>query len=461
MMAVEKAPLEALSSVETEACLLGSLMRQNDTIDSVADTLSPEHFAEAIHGRIYSAIVKEASLGRPSNPLTIKSYFHDDPTINQLGGVSYLAKLTGTLSSGMSVKDCSRQIIELADRRSLVARLDSALALACDPSQSNETVLDAADEAITSLSSGRDGLSQPSAAQAMDSMIAAFDQPKSGVLCRQIGSLDDLLGPLRPKQLIIGAGRPGMGKTAVALSYSVCAALSGHGVLFVSLEMSADELAARMTADLCFDGHSGIPFESIRDGKLNRMQLGAISEARDRMAEAPFRIIDAGSLSVGRLAMIVRRYKRRFAAQGHKLELVVIDYLQLLSPDTKGRSNYEAVSEVSRSLKAIAKDHDVAVLALAQLSRAVEQRPDKRPVLSDLRDSGQIEQDADAVLFLYRHEYYLRLAEPEQNDPKREDWEAALEKCRGSLELILAKRRNGRTGKGQAIFWVGNQAVRG
>lgn len=461
MMAVEKTHIEALSSVETEAVLLGALMAQNDTIDAVADILSPEHFSEALHGRIYSAIVKEASLGRPANPLTIKSYFHDDQSINQVGGIAYLAKLTGTLSRGMSVKDCTRQIIDLADRRALVISLDNALTLARDPSQPNDIVLDATDEAITSLSSGRDGLAQPTAAQAMDAMIASFDQPKSGVLCRQIGSLDDLLGPMRPKQLIIGAGRPGMGKTAVALSYSVGAALAGHGVLFVSLEMSADELAARMTADLCFDGHSGIPFESIRDGKLNRMQMGRVAEARDRMAEAPFRIIDAGSLSVGRLAMIVRRYKRRFAAQGHKLELVVIDYLQLLHPDTKGRSNYEAVSEVSRTLKAIAKDHDVAVLALAQLSRAIEQRQDKRPILSDLRDSGQIEQDADAVLFLYRHEYYLHLVEPEPNDPKRGDWEAALEKCRGSLELILAKRRNGRTGKGQAIFWAGNQAVRG
>jgi replicative DNA helicase len=461
MMALQSVPTENLASIETEAALLGGLMSQNDAIDAVADTLAAEHFFEPVHGRIYSAIVKEASLGRPANPLTVKSYFHDDNAIAELGGISYLAKLTGTLSMAMPVRDCARQIKELAERRVLVERLTGALEIALNPSASNDTVLDAADEAVTSISGTTDGIAQMDAGQAFDRMIAAYVEPRHGVQCVRIESLDNLLGPIRPKQLIIGAGRPGMGKTAVALSYSIGAALNGHGVLFVSLEMSADELAARMASDMCFDGHSGVPFEAIRDGRLDQAAMRRVVNARDRIAEAPFRIIDAGSLSVGRLAMIVRRYKRRFAAQGRKLELVVIDYLQLLHPDTKGRSAYESVSEVSRSLKAIAKDYDVGVLALAQLSRAVEQRQDKQPILSDLRDSGQIEQDADAVLFLYRHEYYLRQAEPENDDEKHAIWEQQLEKCRGRLDLILAKRRNGRTGKAQAVFWTGNQAVRG
>jgi replicative DNA helicase len=217
----------------------------------------------------------------------------------------------------------------------------------------------------------------------------------------------------------------------------------------------------RLAADLCFDGREGVPFEAIRDGRLDGAQKMRVARAIARVEDAPFMVADYGSVSIGRLNMIVRRYKRRMAAAGRRLELVVVDYLQLVQPEGKGRSNYEAVSEVSRGLKAIAKDHDLAVFALAQLSRAVEQREDKRPHLSDLRDSGQIEQDADAVLFLYRHEYYLRQAQPDEGDPRHGEWRRRLRDCEGALELILAKRRNGRTGKGQAVFWGGNQAVRG
>ena len=170
--------------------------------------------------------------------------------------------------------------------------------------------------------------------------------------------------------------------------------------------------------------------------------------------------MDVGSLNIGRLNMLVRRHARAMAAKGFSLDLVIVDYLQLLSPDHKGRSNYEAVSEVSRGLKALAKDNELAVFALAQLSRTVETRPDKRPQLSDLRDSGQIEQDADAVLFLLRKEYYLRQEEPDPLSPKRVDWENHLDAVKGQIEFILAKRRNGTTGTAIGQFHGAYQAVR-
>lgn len=264
-----------------------------------------------------------------------------------------------------------------------------------------------------------------------------------------------------PSRLYVTDGYIVTHNTALALSYALGAAKQGHGVLYVSLEMSSVELAARMAADLCFSSRMQIPFAKIRDGNLSRDERRHLAEAGQRMHQLPFQVVDVGSLNIGRLNMLVRRHARAMAAKGFSLDLVIVDYLQLLSPDSKGRSTYEAVSEVSRGLKALAKDNELAVFALAQLSRTVETRPDKRPQLSDLRDSGQIEQDADAVLFLMRQEYYLRQAEPEQDDVKRAEWEIALREVQGQIEFIVAKRRNGVTGSAKGAFHGAYQAVRG
>jgi replicative DNA helicase len=252
-----------------------------------------------------------------------------------------------------------------------------------------------------------------------------------------------------------------MGKTAAAISYALGAARAGHGVLFVSLEMSAVELSSRIAADLAFNGRSGIAFSDINSDRPSRDALRAMGNAAAELAEMPFHIVDAGSLTLGRLDMIVRRYKRRLAARGQSLDLVVVDYLQLLRCDERRTSAYETVSEVSRRLKGMAKDHDVAVFALAQLSREVEKRADKRPQLADLRDSGQIEQDADAVLFLYRHEYYLAAGKPEEGAPEYQEWKQAIDAVRGCIDFICAKRRNGITGSARGLFHGQFQAVRG
>jgi replicative DNA helicase len=459
-MAVERIEPQ-LANVECEAALCGALMIDNRLVDAIADILSPEDFSDGMMGRIYTAILREASLGRPANVVTLQPYFADDPDMRTMGGPGWLANLTGSGIAVIGAKGFAEQIATLAARRRLIGGLSETITLASDPLSTTEELIDAADAALMDATHKGDPLHQPTGAECLDELMATFDDPVKGVECKSIPSIDALLGAMRPKQLIIGAGRPGMGKTATALSYSIGAAKAGHGVLFVSLEMSSTELGARMASDLCFNGHSGIPFECIRDGRLNELQRRQIARARSEMGDVPFRVIDAGKLSIGRLAMIVRRYKRRMAAQGHKLELVVVDYLQLLSADTKGRSNYETVSEVSRGLKAIAKDQGVAVFALAQLSREAEKRPDKKPQLSDLRDSGQIEQDADAVLFLYRAEYYLRQNQPDEKSPEYADWKIALANCENRIDFICAKRRNGRIGTQSGYFFGGNQAVRG
>ena len=447
--------IDTLANLEAEAELLGALMNNNTGIDRVADIITDADFVEPVHGRIYSALLREAMSGRPANPISIRGYFEGDESLTPLGGVVYLARLTAS-AIGFATFDTAKQIADLSKRRQMRAGLAAASAACADLEATLPEIVSHADAAMNVT--GQDSIAQLSLGQCIDELFQSFDAKDHGVTCRVIGPLDDLLGPMKPKQLIIGAGRPGMGKTALAVSYGLGAAMGGHGVLYVSLEMSGSELAGRVIADLCFDGQHGVPYSIIRDGAAKGRDSDAMVKARHMANDLPFTVVDTGSLTIGRLNMLIRRHARRMAAAGHKLELVIVDYLQLLSPDGKGKSNYEAVSEVSRGLKAMAKDNGVAILALAQLSRAVESRPDKRPMLSDLRDSGQIEQDADAVLFLMREEYYLNQKAPEERDA---GWEIAMGEAKGKIEFILAKRRNGVTGNATGHFHGVYQAVRG
>ena len=459
MMAVDTIST-SLRTEECEGALIGALMVENRLIDQAADIVSPEDFSEPLFGRIYSLLLRERSLGKAANVITLQPFLRDDPAVIELGGPGFLANLTGSASL-IGAPDFARQIRDLAARRRLVDGLTNAVHLANDLGADAQDIIDAADAAIVDATIDRDTIHQVTGAQCIDELFASYEQSSMGTRCTVIPAIDELLGEMRPKQLVIGAGRPGMGKTAVALSYALGAAQGGHGTLFVSMEMSSTELAQRMAADLCFDGRGGVAFNAIRDNRLSHGDRLQMARVREMLADMPFHVIDAGHMTIGRLGMIVRRYKRRLAARGESLDLVVVDYLQLISPDRNMRSAYEAVSEVSRGLKAIAKDNDVAVFALAQLSRSVEQRADKRPILSDLRDSGQIEQDADAVLFLYRHEYYLKQSEPDQGTAEHASWQGMLDDCRGAIDFILAKRRNGITGTAQGRFHGAFQAVRG
>ncbi len=449
----------ALINLEAEAALLGALMQSNGLIDRIADNLSSEDFAEPVHSRLFSAIVREASLGRSATPVTLKSYFDSDgDPIRALGGLSYLAGLTGDGSGLLAPYDLCRLVGDLAQRRRMQDGL-SAAALGCADLEATMAEIIAHADAAVSIMSG-DSVIEMTGGECVAALIKSFGEPRRGVTSGAIGCLDDVLGPMRPKQLIIGAGRPGMGKTAVALSYGLGAAHRGHGVLYVSLEMSNGELGERMLSDQCYDGMSGVQTSAITAGRLNDKDLRRVHDAAAVIDSLPFKLIDTGGLQIGRLNMLIRRNKRRMAAKGQKLELVIVDYLQLLRADKKV-SRYEEITEISMALKAMAKEHNVAIFALAQLSREVEKRADKRPQLSDLRDSGQIEQDADAVVFLYRAEYYLRQAEAEYEGEKRAEWEAALHKVAGLIDFNIAKRRNGVTGSTTGRFYTAYQAVRG
>jgi replicative DNA helicase len=450
--------MAALETIEGEAALIGALLWHNPSIDRVADKLTALDFFEPVHARMYEAIIREASLGRQVNALTLRPLFEDDEGMKALGGLPYLARISGNEAAILSVDEVAAQIADFAHRRRMRDGLMVAYEACADLDATSAEIIAYADEALSGKTG--DEIHQPTGGQCIDELLDSYTNKVSGVQCRSIPSLDKLMGPIRAKQLVIMAGRPGMGKTAAALSYGLGAAQAGHGVLFVSLEMSSTELAARMVSDLCFVEGKEIHYSNIRDGDLNDWQRRRVHEVGSQAHALPFSVVDVGSLPIGRLNMLVRRHARKIAARGFSLDLVIVDYLQLLSPDSRGRSNYEAVSEVSRGLKALAKDHGLGVMALAQLSREVEKRPGNRPQLSDLRDSGQIEQDADAVLFLLREEYYLRQQDPETvKDPVAH--EAALKAVNGRIEFILAKRRNGVTGQAVGYFHGAYQAVRG
>lgn len=460
-MSVSEGVPPTLINPEAEAALLGATMVENGLIDIAVEMIGPEDFGFTLHGRIWAAMVREHNAGRHAGPIAIRGYVEEDPELKAMGGVGYLARLTADPAGFIiPTKDLAGQIKELAVRRKLLSGFRDAQRQCADLDCEVPGIVSAVDDVIRSPVD--ETSRQVTAGECLDALVASFDEPRTGVTCGIIPDLDDLLGALRPGSVNIVAGRPGMGKTALALTYARGAAEQGHGVQLFSLEMGSTELGGRIAADLCFnlEPDRRVPYHAIRDRDLRPEQRSTVQRAAQHLHSLPLSIVDTGSITIGRLGAMVRSQKRRMKARGQSLDLVVVDYLQLVHPDMPRRSMVEAVSEVSRGLKALAMDEQVAVIALAQLSRSVEQRQDKRPILSDLRESGQIEQDADAVLFLLRPEYYLRQGEPDPDSDAHAKWASDLQRAESVIEFILAKRRNGSTGTAYGRFYGLYQAVR-
>jgi replicative DNA helicase len=448
-----------IENIESEAALLGAMLQSRAIIDPVIDRVSEEDFSEPLHGRIFATIVKLHNEGKSANVVAVKPLLENDSALAELGGSSYLINIMG--KSGVEIlgaRDFANDIRALAEKRRLLAGLSEAIIDGRNYEVTPAQLVSSVETAIAGITERDDAAVQVTAADAVKRVLDNIDKPETGVTCN-IPAIDEGLGALLPKQLVIVAGRPSMGKSAVASSYALGAVLSGHGVLFVSLEMSADELGERIAADLSFDSQVQVPYSAITDKRVTPEQGRQIARVFDRLQSMPLSIIDVASCTVAKLNALVRRHARRMAAQGKKLDLVIVDYLQLVRPDRNTENRTHEITQVSMGLKALAKEHGVAVMALAQLSRSVEQRADKRPIMADLRESGQIEQDADAIMFLYRPEYYLKAAEPSDFN-ERGKWDALMDDARGKIEFIVAKRRRGCTGKTEGRFFGAFQAVR-
>ncbi len=442
-------------NIDAEQGLLGALLVDNRALEKISDFLKAEHFYMPAHKRIFEAVVKMVDRGQTASPVTLKSYFEKDADLTDVGGAGYLADLAGHVVSVVNVTDYARTIYELHLRRSLITLGEDIVndSFEHNVERTPSDTIETAEARLFDLAETgaiRDGFQ--TLRESVHFAIALAEKAKksegrvSGVTTG-FRDLDQQLGGLHNSDLIILAGRPGMGKTALAtnIAYNAARIFSETGgkegaiVGFFSLEMSSDQLATRILADV-----ADISGNDIRKGNISEEDFRKFAEASQRLTQTPLYIDDTPAQSIAALRTRARRLKRQ-----HGLGLLVIDYLQLMrgTGSRQGLDNrVQEISEISRGLKAIAKELEIPVLALSQLSRAVESREDKKPQLSDLRESGTIEQDADMVLFVFREEYYLKNTEPDKNDKKRAEWEQRMADVKGMAQCIVAKQRHGPTG---------------
>jgi replicative DNA helicase len=462
-------------NIEAEAALLGAMMLDNRLVEDVQLKLRSDHFFEPLHGRIYEGILRLTDRGMVANPVTLKPLFEADEAMKEVGGPAYLAQLTGSGAAIIGARDFAKQIYDLALLRSLVAVGRDLVESALDTSE-DVAPLEQIERAETELykvaeQGGGEGKVKAFADATRLALETAekalnFGGHLSGITTG-LDSVNTKIGGMHRSDLMILAGRPGMGKTSLATNIAFSAAQrflrdqedgiepsksAGAAVAFFSLEMSADQLATRVLAE-----QSGISSENLRMGKISQAEFRNLARAAGELQALPLYIDDTPGLTIAGLRARARRLKRQ-----KNIGFIVIDYLQLLQGSGKGGNDnrVQEISEISRGLKQLAKELDLPVLALSQLSRAVEQREDKRPQLSDLRESGSIEQDADMVWFVFREDYYVAAKEPkrpvEGDDSKvfdaHEEWMRDIERVYGMAELIIAKQRHGATGKVRLRF---------
>jgi replicative DNA helicase len=475
----DPAPPESPSlphNVEAEAALLGALMIDNRLAEDIQLRLRPDHFFEPLHGRVYEQILKLIDRNMIASPVTLRPLFEADEEMKEVGGPSYLAQLTGSGAAIVGARDFAGQIYDLALLRALIGVGRDMVEHALDTSQEVDPKgqiedAEAALYRVAEEGGGASNIKTFAEATRLAVQMAEKALNTGGGLSGITTGLDTLnarTGGLHHSDLIILAGRPGMGKSALATNIAFNTARryvqdledgiapeksAGAAVGLFSLEMSADQLATRILAE-----NSGISSENLRMGKISQQDFRNLARAAADLESLPLYIDDTPGLTIAAVRTRARRLKRQ-----RGVGLIIVDYLQLLQGTGKGGGDHnrvQEISEISRGLKTLAKELNVPVLALSQLSRAVEQREDKRPQLSDLRESGSIEQDADIVMFIYREEYYVAARQPrdagEADDSKAleafQAWQEEMNRVYGLAELIIAKQRHGATGKVKLKF---------
>jgi len=455
-------------NIEAEAALLGAIFVDNRALENVSEYLRAEHFALTAHARIYEAMEKLIERGQIADPTTLRPYFQADDSLDEIGGAKYLAHLAASAINIINAREYGRIIYDMHLRRELITLGEQVVNKAYDNDIDVEanSQIEVAEQALYDLATTGDfeGGFQPFKQSVIEAIkVADAAHSRQGGLAgvgTDLIDIDKLLGGFHRSDLLILAGRPAMGKTALATNIAYNAAKNyldtkgdqGAVVGFFSLEMSAEQLAARILSE-----QSNVPSDRMRKGELSNEEFTRLAGAASTLHEIPIFIDDTPALTVSALRTRARRLKRQ-----HNLGMIVIDYLQLVSgsPNSRSDGRVQEVSEITRGLKTLAKELDIPVLALSQLSRQVEQREDKRPQLSDLRESGSIEQDADVVMFIYREEYYLEKADPMQRADESESkyverqgsWNDRMDRARGKAEVIVAKQRHGPVGTAKLAF---------
>lgn len=453
-------------NIEAEQQLLGAILTNNDVYDRVAGVINESHFYDPVHARIYEVAASRIAKNALASPVTLKAFLEDDPGLKELGGPSYLVRLAGAAISSFAARDYAQMVYDLAIRRKLMelGRDITAKAGTVEVANEPKEQIVEAEQALYKLGeAGQSASGFQSFLKAVTDAVnvanAAYqrDGGLSGVSTGLI-EMDKKLGGLHKSDLLILAGRPSMGKTSLAtnIAFNIAktykkgklqdgseGAVDGGVVGFFSLEMSAEQLAARILSEA-----SEVPSEQIRRGDMTEGEFRRFVEAAKTLEACPLFIDDTPALPISQLAARARRLKRE-----HGLDCLIVDYLQLVRPATAKDSRVNEVSEITQGLKAIAKELEIPVVALSQLSRQVENREDKRPQLSDLRESGSIEQDADVVMFVFREEYYKEREKPGDHDLEAmAKWQEEMENLHGRAEVVIGKQRHGPIGTVELSF---------
>jgi replicative DNA helicase len=437
-------------NLEAEQTVLGSILLNNEIFDEISD-VKDDYFYNPVNKKIFKIINDLLSKGLLANPITLKNYFTNENELTEIGGAEYLVKLTKFSTSKIQIKYYADLLHDLKIRRNLIQISRETLdeTLNKNSEVNAEQIIESAEKKLFDIAErGRFNKSYVEFKDALLETIAMASSAyknEEGIVGVPTGlkDLDDRLGGLHKQDLLIIAGRPSMGKTALATNIAFNAAKKlldkekKSSIVFFSLEMSSEQLSTRILSE-----QSRIKSNDIRRGKINQDEFEKFIETSKNLENLPLFIDDTPAITISTLSNRARRIKRMYG-----LDLVVVDYIQLMkSGNYKNEGRVQEIGEITQGLKALAKELDVPVLALSQLSRAVEQRDDKKPQLADLRESGSIEQDADVVMFVYREEYYLEKLEPKVGTAEHVEWQEKMSLVHNLAELIIGKQRHGPTG---------------
>jgi len=448
---------ELPNNIEAEQAVIGSILVSNDIFDEVSPIINHSKFHDPIHQKIFLAIENLISKGMLANPITLKNYFENDKNLVELEGHEYLVKITKFSTSLRQAIEYSKIIYDMYVRRELIKISETTIDSASNKNIDlpGDKIIEDSEKLLFDLaergSFRKTFIKFDIALNRTIEMAKSAHQNIEGIVGVPTGltDLDDRLGGLHNQDLIIIAGRPSMGKTALATNIAFHASknIQNKGlkssVAFFSLEMSSEQLSTRILSE-----QSRIKSNDIRRGKVSDEQFEKFIETSKNISELPLYIDETPAITIAAMSNRARRIKRLFG-----LDLVVVDYIQLMRPtNIRNDGRVQEISEITQGLKAIAKELNVPVLALSQLSRAVEQRDDKKPQLSDLRESGSIEQDADVVMFVYREAYYLERKEPRPGTVEYAEWQGKMNEISNLAEIMIGKHRHGPTGNVKVEF---------